>query len=116
MTTIALLLKMKYNECFKIMSEYSLQSSAGNINNTVQWICLQHQQLKQYPLLQTEVYFKSLLDRVHSFSIVFCQFMLNILYLPGLGVSLLLRTDHEKKKKILQQELQLDYKYFVAAV
>lgn len=115
MTTIALLLKIKCNECFK-MSEYFLQSNAGNINNIVQWICLQHQQLKQYPLLQTEVYVKSLLDRVHSFSIVFCQFMLNILYLPGLSVSLLLGTDHEKKKKILQQELQLDYKYFVAAV
>lgn len=106
-----------------VMSECSLPSSAGNINNTVQWICLQHQQLKEYPLIQAEVYFKSLmLDRLHSLSRMLnvlsysLCYMLYVLFFPGLGLSLPLGTDYENKKNKLRQELQLDYKYFVATV
>lgn len=44
------------------------------------------------------------------------QFMLYVLFFPGLGLSLPLGTDYENKKNKLRQELQLDYKYFVATV
>lgn len=44
------------------------------------------------------------------------QFMLYVLFFPGLGLSLPLGIDYENKKNKLRQELQLDYKYFVATV
>lgn len=42
------------------------------------------------------------------------QVMLYVLYFLGLGLNL--GASYENKKKKLQQELQLDYKYFMATV
>lgn len=51
-----------------------------------------------------------------GYSLCHTIYVLYILYSPGLSLSLLLGTDYESKKNKLQQELQLDYKHYVAKV
>lgn len=54
-------------------------------------------------------------------SVCVCFFViiiLNLIFLscPGLGLTLMLGTEYEKKKQKLLQELQLDYKHYISQV
>lgn len=90
------------------------RSGGDNINSPIPWICLQHQQHKDSHFILKEVIFKPLILDRHWTGHFVIQFILYVLYFLGLGLNL--GTDYENKKKKLQQELQLDYKYFMATV
>lgn len=53
-------------------------------------------------------------DTLHPLSAVLCN--TNVVYFTGLGLGFLLGADYDRKKQKLQQELQLDYKRYVATV
>lgn len=53
---------------------------------------------------------------LHTIILTLPIHVLHVKCFLGLGLSLLLGADYDKKKQKLQQELQLDYKQYVAKV